>query len=419
MTDDPFAIAIRFAAALGLGVLLGLERERKKMVEGGFAGVRTFGLIALAGAVAAHLDERLGLPMLALAVFAAVAALVVVSYSVSAGRGDMGVTTEISAVLAFLLGFLCVRDEVPLAAGLAVASGGVLALKEWLHRLAGRIETADVEATLKFAIVSIIILPLVPNQNFGPPPLDVVNPYKIWLMVVLISGLNFASYLLVKVLGPEHGIGVTGLLGGLVSSTAVSLGFAQRSRQQPQLAAPLALGILIAWSVMFARVVLMVAVVAPSLASQIALAIAVIAVPCLGIALLLRRRQPAAGTASVTAGENPFELGQAIRFGLLFGVVTLAAKAAQVYLGDAGLYLAGAVAGLTDVDAIALSMANLARDDPGSVQVAARAVVIAVLSNTLVKGGMAVFLGAPELRRVMAPAVAVILAAGALGAFLL
>jgi len=134
---------------------------------------------------------------------------------------------------------------------------------------------------------------------------------------------------------------------------------------------------------------------------------------------VLRRRGQDAETASVAAGENPFELGQAIRFGLAFGVITFVAKAAQVYLGEAGLYLAGAVAGLTDVDAIALSMANLARSDPASASAAARTVVIAVLSNTLVKGGMAMFLGSAELRRAMAPAVAVILAAGTAGAFLL
>jgi uncharacterized membrane protein (DUF4010 family) len=285
--------------------------------------------------------------------------------------------------------------------------------------LASRIEPADVEATLKFAIVSVIILPLVPNENFGPPPLDVINPYKIWLMVVLISGLNFASYLLVKVVGAEHGIGLTGLLGGLVSSTAVTLGFAQRSRQEPAQAAPLALGILIAWTVMFVRVVLLVAAVNPGMAPRFGLLMAALGVPSLAICFVLRRRQRTAHTATVSAGQNPFELGEAIRFGLLFGVITFVAKAAQVYLGEAGLYLAGAVAGLTDVDAIALSMANLARSDPASGSAAARTVVIAVLSNTLVKGGMAMFLGSVELRRAMAPAVAVILAAGAAGAFLL
>ena len=235
--------------------------------------MRTFGLIALAGAMAAYVDAALARPALALALFAAVAALVVVSAVVTARQGDIGITTEVSALLAFLLGFLCVSGDVTLAAGLAVASGGVLALKQWLHNLARHIQSEDVEATLKFAIVTVIILPLVPNETYGPAPLDVINPYKIWWMVVLISGLNFASYILVKIVGAEHGIGLTGLLGGLVSSTAVSLGFAQRSRTQPEQAPALALGILLAWTVMFFRVVLLVAVIAPALARGLALGV--------------------------------------------------------------------------------------------------------------------------------------------------
>jgi uncharacterized membrane protein (DUF4010 family) len=416
-SSDPLALAVRFAAALGLGVLLGLERERVK-TEGGFAGVRTFGLLALSGGVAAYLGPELAEPWLALAVFAAVAGLVIISYAVSAQRGQMGVTTEISALLAFLLGFLCVRGHVTTAAWLAVASGGVLALKAWLHRLAERIETADVEATLKFAIVSVIILPLVPDQNFGPPPLDVINPYKIWLMVVLISGLNFASYVLVKVVSAEHGIGLTGLLGGLVSSTAVTLGFAQRSRLEPQQSPALALGILVAWTVMFFRVVVLVAAVDRGLALEIALAMSAFGLVSLAICWLLRRRQRTAETAKASAGENPFELGEAIRFGLLFGVITFVAKAAQVYLGDSGLYLAGAIAGLTDVDAIALSMAQLAGADAANAEAAGRTIVIAVASNTLVKTGMAAFLGAPGLRRIMLPSAAAILIAGVAVAWL-
>jgi uncharacterized membrane protein (DUF4010 family) len=415
---DPLTIALRVAAALGLGVLLGLERERSK-TETSFAGVRTFGLIALGGAVAGLLDGVLERPWLALTLFAGMTALVVVSYRVTAERGEFGVTTEIGALLAFVLGFLCVSGMVTTAAGLAVASGGVLALKDWLHRLSARIEPADVEATLQFAIVSIIILPLVPNQSYGPPPLDVINPYKIWLMVVLISGLNFASYLLVKAVGAEHGIGLTGLLGGLVSSTAVTLGFAQRSRQEPGQSSPLALGILVAWTVMFFRVVVLVGAVDRALAPRMALAMAAFGIPSLVICWLLWRRQRPADSASVSAGSNPFELGQAIRFGLIFGVITFVAKAAQVYLGDAGLYLAGAIAGLTDVDAIALSMAQLALSDPDSGGAASRTIVIAVASNTLFKAGMAASLGAPGLRRVILAATAVIVAAATVAALLL
>jgi uncharacterized membrane protein (DUF4010 family) len=198
---------------------------------------------------------------------------------------------------------------------------------------------ADVEAALKFAIISVIILPLLPNRAFGPVPLNVLNPYKIWLMVVLISGLNFASYVLVKVLGQEHGIGLTGILGGLVSSTAVTLGFSQRSRNEPALAAPLCLGILLAWTVMFFRVPIMVAIVNPSLGKQLGLGLGFMAAASLGVCTFLFWKHRQGGKEMAQSGNNPFELGEAIKFGLLFGAVTFAAKAAQVYLGDAGLYL--------------------------------------------------------------------------------
>jgi uncharacterized membrane protein (DUF4010 family) len=415
---DNLELALRFAVALAIGVLIGLERERSKPATGGFAGVRTFALISLAGGLSAYFEVALREPWIGLGTFAAIAAIIVVSYAVTAWRGELGSTSEVSAVIAFLLGSLCVRGQLGLAAGLTVASAAVLALKDWLHRLAQRIEAADVEATLKFAIVTLIVLPIVPNENFGPPPLDVINPHKIWLMVVLISGLNFASYLLVKVVGAEHGIGLTGLLGGLVSSTAVTLGFSQRSRLQPAQAPMLALGILVAWTVMFVRVPLLIAVIAPGLAGELVLGMAVLATPGLALCAVLWRRQRSAARATVSAGQNPFELGEAIRFGALFGVVTFAAKAAEVYLGSSGLYLAGALAGLTDVDAIALSMANLASGDAATLPIASRTVLIAVVSNTLLKGAVAASLGAPELRRVILPALGAILAAGAAGAWL-
>jgi uncharacterized membrane protein (DUF4010 family) len=412
---DPFELALRFGSALGLGVLLGLERERTKALERSFAGVRTIGLIALSGALAAYFDELLGQPWLALLLFAAVALLVIVSYAATAARGELGVTTEVTALLAFLLGWLCMRDHIALAGGLAVASALVLALKDWLHRLAQRIEARDVEATLKFAIVTVIILPLVPNETFGPPPLDVLNPHQVWLMVVLVSAVNFASYILVKVVGPEHGFGLTGLLGGLVSSTAVSLGFAQRSRKQPEQSPALALGILLAWTVMFLRVVAIVAVVNLALARQLLPVMAGLALASLAIcAWLWRRRANEAGKADVAAGENPFELWQAVRFGLAFGVVILAARAAELYFGASGLYLAGAVAGLTDVDAISLSMANLVRGDGMRTAAAVTTIVIAVASNTLVKTGMAVVLGAPPLKRLVGGAALALVAVAGL-----
>ncbi len=405
--------AWQFGVALGLGMLIGLERERTRGDEQAFAGVRTFSLIALLGAAAVYAGEQSGLPWIVGLVFLAVVALVVAAYYVTSKKGYIGATTEVSVLITFFIGGMCVWDQVDVAGAIAVIVMLLLALKGWLHNLAGRIEASDVEATLKFAIITLIILPLVPNTNFGPPGLEVINPYKTWLMVVLIAGLNFAGYILVKVVGREHGLGITGLLGGLVSSTAVTLSFSQRSRTEPNLAPVLALAILLAWTVMFFRVVIEVGVVNLSLAKNLALGMVLMGAVSLAICLLLWRRGRNEERAEVESGHNPFELGDAIKFGVLFAVVIFVARAAQVYFGDNGLYLAGALAGLTDVDAIALSMANLAQQDPSSSAAAARTIVIAVISNTMVKCGMAIWLGAAAMRRTMIPITAVLALAGA------
>jgi len=414
---DNLDLALRFAVAIALGMLIGLERERSKSEEGG-AGVRTFALIALTGAIAGYLGKTLELDWLALSIFIAVAALIIGQYVVTSLRGDPGMTTEISALLAFLLGLLCAHGQLQVAAWVAVAMALLLALKGWLHQLASRINASDVEATLKFGIVTLIILPLVPDHNYGPPPLDVMNPYKIWLMVVLISALNFASYLLIKIVGAEHGIGIAGLLGGLASSTAVTLGFSQRSRQPGEDASALALGILLAWTVMFFRVAIMTSLISLELGRRLAFAVGLLCITSLGACYWLWRRRQQAERGEVKAGHNPFELDEAIKFGLLFGVVVLIAKAAQVYLGDAGLYLAAGIAGLTDVDAITLAMADLAKSDESNVTTAARAIVVAMMANTLTKSGMSIGLGSPELRRVTLPISGLLIAVGIVGALL-
>jgi len=410
--------AWQFGAALGLGMLIGLERERTRGEERIFAGVRTFALVALLGATSVFAGNQAGLSWIVGVVFLAVVALVAVSYLVTAKGGSIGATTEISLLLTFFIGSLCAWDQVGVAGAVTVAAMLLLALKGWLHDLAKRIEPSDVEATLKFAIITLIILPLVPNTNFGPTGLEVINPYKTWLMVVLIAGLNFVGYILVKVVGREHGLGITGLLGGLVSSTAVTLSFSQRSRVEPGLAPVLALAILLAWTVMFFRVVVEVGVVNLSLAKDLALGMVIMGVVSLVICLLLWRRGRSTEKAEVESGHNPFELGDAIKFGALFAVVIFVAKVAQVYFGNTGLYLAGALAGLTDVDAIALSMANLAQQDPASAGPAARTIVIAVISNTMVKCGMAIWLGAPSMRRTMIPITGALAFSGAVAAFL-
>ena len=407
--------AWEFGSALGLGMLIGLERERTRANEQTFAGARTFSLVALFGAISVFAGEQAGLPWIVGLAFLAVLALVVPAYYLTASDGDIGATTEVSILMTFIIGCICTWGEGGIAGDITVVVMLLLALKGWLHDLAQRIESSDVEATLKFAIITLIVLPLVPDTNYGPAGLEVINPYKTWLMVVLIAGLNFIGYILVKVLGKEHGLGITGLLGGLVSSTAVTLSFSQRSRVEPNLSPVLALAILLAWTVMFFRVVVEVGVVNLSLAKDLVLGMLLMGAVSLAICLLLWRRGRSTETAEVESGHNPFELGDAIKFGGLFAIVIFVASAAQVYFGDTGLYVAGALAGLTDVDAIALSMANLAQQDPAMSGAAARTIVIAVISNTMVKSIMVIWLGASSMRRTMIP-IAVALALSGVGA---
>ena len=410
--------AWEFGSALGLGVLIGLERQRTLGEAKAFAGVRTFSLVALFGAVSVYAGEVSGLPWIFGLVFISILALVITAYHATAIAGEIGATIEVSVLITFFVGCICAWGDVAIAGAITVVAMLMLALKGWLHNLAKRIEPSDVDATLKFAIITLIILPLVPNTNFGPEGLEVINPYKTWLMVVLIAGLNFVGYILVKVLGKEHGFGLTGLLGGLVSSTAVTLGFSQRSRVEPGLTSVLALAIVLAWTVMYFRVVVEVGVVNFSLAKSLTLGMLLMGAVSLVICLVLWRQGRSQETAEVDSGNNPFELGDAIKFGLLFAVVIFVASAAQTYFGNTGLYLAGALAGLTDVDAIALSMASLAQQDPTSSGAAARTIVIAVISNTMVKCGMAIWLGAPSMRRAMIPITAALALAGVGAAYL-
>ncbi len=417
-------LTARFGVAVGLGLVLGLERERSQKSDKSFAGARTFSFIAFLGVISAYLQIQHGAAWMVTAAFLAVASLVTVSYVITSQAGQFGATTEVSGLFTFLVGVLCGWGDLGVAVGVGVAGLLLLSIKDWSHRVAEGLSEEDVVAAVKFAVITAIILPLLPNQAYGPiEALRVLNPFKIWLMVVLISGLNFASYLLVKVVGQRHGLGITGILGGLVSSTAVTLGFSQRSRLEPALAAALTLGILLAWTVMFVRVVVMVSIVSPDLGLRLGTGIGLMAGVSLALCAFLWWRQRTGeqedGQETVKSGQNPFDLGEAVKFGLLFGVVTFVAKAAQVYFGDTGLYIAGGLAGLTDVDAISLSMANLANTNPADIGPAARTVLIAVLSNTLVKGGMAVSLGGAAMRQRMLPFSLLLLGSGVLAAFLI
>jgi uncharacterized membrane protein (DUF4010 family) len=392
-------IFYRFGIALVLGALVGLEREHAQETfdpsEEAFAGLRTFTFMGLLGCGAAYITG-LGLDWFFAVAFFALAGLVTIAYVITASEGARGMTTEVTALLVFLVGGLAGWGQLEVAAALAVVVTLVLSLKSPLQRWVARIEREDIYATLKFAIISVIVLPLLPDEGFGP--YGVLNPRAIWLMVVFISGINFAGYVLSKVLEARRGILLTGLVGGLASSTAVTLGFSQRSREEPRLSRAFVLGIAAASVLMFGRVWVEALAVNQSLARDLLIPLGVPLV--LGTAwcayLFYSERPTEPGQVNFS---NPFQLEPAIKFGLFFAGVLLLAEWTQDTLGSAGVYLSSLASGLTDVDAITLSLARLSGTGNIAADVAARAVVLATVSNTVVKGGMVVALGAPALRR--------------------
>jgi uncharacterized membrane protein (DUF4010 family) len=412
---DAFEPWWRFAAAILIGALIGLEREfvQQRSGEQEFGGIRTFALMALLGAIAAHFTQRFGL-LLFMGAYVGLILLLWASNIGPAMRGEEeGITTEIAALMTPLLGAMVIWDAPELAAALGVVTALILALKPGLHDLARRMSAEDLRATLEFAIITAVILPLLPNEGYGPYSL--LNPFLIWLLVVFVSGIGFVGYVLMKVLGAEEGIGLTGLLGGLVSSTATTLSFAGRSKSSLGLSDALAQGILLASSVMFPRVLVEVAVVNRSLLPYVAIplgAMMLVGALIVGLYWLQHRAQHHGEHPSKVRLGNPLRLRTAIGFGVLFALVLVAVRVANEYLGSAGVYAASVLTGVTDVDSITLSVADLSLNGALEPQVAGVAIVLAALVNTATKGIMAGALGSQELRRTIWRSFGLVLLAG-------
>ncbi len=405
------------AAALIIGALVGAERERSKALAGnvGIGGVRTFILFAMAGALGSWLSQVLQSPWLFVATLVAVTALLLAGYVVQARvkPNAIGLTTEAAALGVCLLGGACTADHAPIALALAIAVSAVLAYKEPMHGLVARIGPDDVSAGLKLLAASFIVLPLLPRQAIDP--WGAIKPYSLWLLVVLIAALSLVGYVATRALGTERGTTLTGITGGLVSSTAVSLAFARRSRDEKGATDDaLGAGLLIAWTVMGVRMLVLAGFVHPPLVAPLLLPLgAMTAVTLVAVGLLLHRaRRLEPTTAGPIALKNPFSLTAAVKFGLLFAVVLLVVAAARRYFPGQGYYLVAALAGLTDVDAITLSMATLARDGGTDALTATGAMVVAALANALVKCGMIVALASARLRLFVLVATLAIFAAG-------
>jgi uncharacterized membrane protein (DUF4010 family) len=384
------------------------------------AGLRTFTLLALFGAAAAWLAHSAGSPWILAAAVLCAGAFVVAGYFLAARSNpeSTGLTTEVAAMVVFLLGAMVMLGHSELAIALGVVTATVLAYKQPLHGFVAKLGWDDVYAGLRLLIATFIALPLLPDRTIDP--WGALNPYALWLLVILISGLSLVGYVLTRLLGPSRGAALTGLAGGLVSSTAVTLSFAKEGRDSPQSAAALACGILLAWAVMFVRVIVLVAAVNRALLPDLLAPFAAMAAVTAAIAAFLYFRggeTPDMAAERNLNVQNPFSLTAAAKFAAFFAVVLLAAKIAQEHFSERGLYVVAALAGLTDVDAITLSMSEFAKS--GEARVAVIAIVIAALTNTIVKCAMALVVAGLSFAKPLLAATVLIPLAGLGAVYLL
>ena len=411
---------INFAVALFIGALVGIEREKKKAEEDAttaFGGIRTFILFALAGAVSAWLSVQLKTIWIFVAAGLVIAAFILAAYILQNRKSDsaLGLTSETAGVIVFLLGGTTLFGYKEIAVALSIATVGVLAYKGTLHSFVGRIYEDDIYAGLTLLFATFIVLPVLPNRTIDP--WNAINPYKMWLLVIMISGLSLVGYVATRSLGSKLGTSLTGFFGGLVSSTAVTLAFSKESRDakdSSKMMNILAAGLLIAWTVMFIRILIEVVVVNIGLLRPLMVPMITMAVLAGAVAFTYYRLssgQPSKTAAQNVPLKNPFSLISALKFALLFGIVQLLVKYVQQNFSSQGFYVVAALAGLTDVDAITLSMADYAKGG-GEVKTAVSSITIAAVANTLVKCGYVFMFGQGKIKTLVAIATVVILVGG-------
>lgn len=414
-TDPGLIYAL--AVSLALGLVIGVEREwRERDLKGGRrpAGLRTFGLIGLSGGVAALIGAQFSaIPATGLALTFIV--MIVAYWRRSEDGAFMGVTTIFAALIAYGCGVLAAMGlEVPATAA-AVTVAMVLGAKERLHGFVRRLDQKEIFAALQFLLIAGVILPLIPNEAIGP--YNAINPFEIWLMVVLISGLSFMGYAALQILGAKQGIIGAAILGGLVSSTATTVSLARMARQRPQLKAVLNVGVIAASTIMFARLILITGAISFSLMLKILPPVAIILLVSVVSGLYLARRyEDDAFDAPEVA--NPLDIGSALVFAGLIGVIMVGSRMLEATFGVEGIYAISVASGLADVDAITLSLSRFSTQNLPET-VAAIGILLAAATNTFVKIALAAFAGGGALRPAFVSLIAAIIAGGITAYFVL
>jgi len=393
--SDPAGLAGIVVAAVG-GAAIGVERQRSGHATGPdarFGGVRTFTLLGGAAGLAGWLTTR-DLAGVAIVLTAGTVALVIAGYA-AASRRAIDATTEAAALVVIGAGLAAGAGWHALASGIIAVTALLLIEKSQLHALVRRIDDEELRAAARFGVMAIVILPLLPEGPIGP--FGGIKPRELWLLVLFFTGLSFAGYLARRLVGPGRGYPLAGLLGGLISSTNVTFTFARLSRQERELAQPLAIGAVAACTVLFPRVLVAACVLNLDVARELW---PYLAAPFIvgAVATAVWWRSHEAPVTQPARPTNPLQIGPALEMAAVFQLVLFAVAAAGRTFGERGLFVSGAVLGLTDVDALTISMTTTARA-VGAPPVAARAIALGVLANCLMKMLLAVMLGAPRFRQ--------------------
>ncbi len=409
----------RLTLAFGIGLVIGVERgwQTRALSSGQrAAGVRTFALTGLLGGVLGAAGQIVGDAVVAVGLLGFFG-LVTVVYFTGLGRvEDRGTTTEIAALLTFALGLMAVRGDMAVAAAAAVLIVAVLDIKEPLHRWITRIEDAELTAAIKLLVISVVVLPVLPDQGYGPG--GVINPYEMWWIVVIIASISFIAYTIMRVLDPRAGIIVTGLLGGVASSTAATVSFARLAARTPQLATAFCAGIAFAITVMFIRTLVIVTVLDAQTGRVLLLPLLLAALGALGAgSYLLRYGTKTLASEGAPLGP-PSDIGTAVRFGAALVVIALAIHYGKIFFGESGALIGAMAGGLVDVDATTITMARLAQSEQASLSHAIGAILAALVVNNAAKAVYAVVIGGRGLVWPMALIFAVPFALGGAGYFL-
>lgn len=384
---------------LGIGFLLGLEREFSKGQEKSpgktFAGVRTFPLVTLLGYLGSFGSTILS-EWLFIVVLAGTTIMIGISYYITAMAGDRGGTTEFALIISFLLGGLVAKDYYQLSVILAIVVTGMLAFKVGIHRIISNLDKEEVYSILLFVIITALVLPLLPNEDFGP--FGVLNPYKIWLIVSIFVTLNFLAYFLNKFIDKRRSIIITGVLGGFVSSTATTWYFTRLSKKNHESGSLEAAAIIMASSIMFPRMMIWLLLLNMGLLRALFIPLVLLGVIGLITGILISRGVHYESNEDIKYVHNPINLREALIFAVIYVAILLMVGYANRFYGDGGVYLASLISGLTDIDAITISLSDFG--SASHVQrTAAAALMIAAMSNTLVKYILCMFLGNGRLKK--------------------